>query len=151
MRAGTIWGVTGIITGFLIFRKTQASRLFIPNILGFILFVIFVVTPVTFFIDNARQVPLRELSSIIIREQKPREKILMIGFKKPTVTFYTRQNIEYLNNSDRALEYLENLQKPQDSFLIIGRDKDMKKLILENKSYTIIAEKAPYQLIRLIR
>lgn len=151
MRAGIIWGVTGIITGFLIFRKTQASRLFIPNILGFILFVIFVVTPVTFFIDNARQVPLRELSSIIIREQKPREKILMIGFKKPTVTFYTRQNIEYLNNSDRALEYLENLQKPQDSFLIIGRDKDMKKLILENKSYTIIAEKAPYQLIRLIR
>jgi 4-amino-4-deoxy-L-arabinose transferase-like glycosyltransferase len=151
IRAGVIWGITALFTGFLLLQQNQLRWLFLPNLLGFIFFVILVVTPLTFLLDDSRQWPLRELSTMIMQAQKPEEKILMIGFKKPTVTFYSQRIIEYLNNSDRALEYLSNLPTIERTVLIIGRHKDMDKLTFKPENYEIIAQRYPYQLIRIIR
>ena len=89
-----IWVLTtlGIV---LSWWKGRISSIFIVNILGFIVFFIVAVTPTYSLLDQHRQEPLRHLAQTVVQKRKLGEELIMIGFKKPSLVFYTQHRVQY--------------------------------------------------------
>ncbi|NES84817.1 MAG: glycosyltransferase, partial [Moorea sp. SIO2B7] len=155
---GIIWITTAIAIVLLLRKRQQWPWIIGANLVSFFAFFIFLVTPTIFLIDEARQLPLRQISERVLQVQQPKEELLMIGFKKPSVVFYTQRPVKFFkvrkffSDNSRELEYLNNslTNKPsQSTLLIISRPKDMKKLGIPVQNDQIVEKKGRYQLMRL--
>ena len=122
------------------------------NLVGFIAFIIFVITPAYFLMDHTRQLPLRELAALSNQVQKPGEELIMIGFKKPSLVFYSQRQVNYLTNSTEAIEYLKakaTNQPNSPSSLILAQPESIQKTGLQPKQYQNLGSSGAYQLIRV--
>ncbi|MDZ8236633.1 MAG: glycosyltransferase family 39 protein [Nostoc sp. ChiQUE01a] len=148
---GLIWLVSAVLVAGLLLSRRWNSIIGI-NLLGFIAFLIFVLTPASFFIDRERQLPLRELSAIIQEVQQPNEELVMLGFKKPSVVFYSQTHVNYFRFPQEALEHLQNqaakgLKPP--SLLLLAEQKKLLQMDLQPDDYKNLSTKGAYNLIRI--
>ncbi|MGI8504339.1 MAG: ArnT family glycosyltransferase [Hassallia sp.] len=151
MLGGVIWLVSAVIIAVLILR-----RLWLPiigvNLVGFTAFLIVVLTPALFLVDHERQLPLRELSAIAVQAKQPNEELIMVGFKKPTVVFYTRENVIFLKFTEQAQEYIQNQAAKKahpDSVLVLSQPKKLIQMNLQPADYENLSSSGAYQLIRV--
>ena len=149
--AGIIWLLSAFISA--IFILTHRYRQIITiNLVGFIAFVAIALIPAASIMDQQRQLPLRELSALIVESKQPHEELIMVGFKKPTVTFYTQQKINYIKFSQQALEYIQKQAsqptKPPSLLMIVENGK-FQEMDLPPDNYKNIAIKGAYHLIRI--
>ncbi|PMB15093.1 glycosyltransferase [Fischerella thermalis CCMEE 5282] len=146
-----IWLVCAVVLAVVILRRRW--RLLIGvNLLAFALSLIFVLTPALFLIDQERQLPLRELSAIAVQVQKPGEELVMVGFQKPTVVFYSQRPVNYIKMSAAAGDYVrkEAVNKTQsDSILVLAQPKKFPEMGLQSNSYQTLGKSGAYQLIRV--
>ncbi|BDI19987.1 glycosyl transferase [Nostoc cf. commune SO-36] len=144
--AGLMWLVCAIlVAGFLLTRRW--NYIISINLIGFVAFLIFVLTPASFFIDRERQLPLRELSGVILEAKEPNEELIMLGFKKPSVVFYSHIHVNYLRFPKEAIEHIENQAakglQPR-SLLLLAEQKSFYKW---NYNQTITRVYPPRELI----
>ncbi|MBW4476116.1 MAG: glycosyltransferase family 39 protein [Tolypothrix brevis GSE-NOS-MK-07-07A] len=151
MLGGVIWLLSALIIAVLLLR-----RLWLPiigvNLLGFTAFLIVVLTPALFLVDHERQLPLRELSAIAVQARQPNEELIMVGFKKPTVVFYTQQNVTFLKLTEQAQEHIQNqaAKKAQPpSVLVLSQPKKLIQMGLQPADYENLGISGAYQLIRV--
>ncbi|MFM7406483.1 MAG: ArnT family glycosyltransferase [Cuspidothrix sp.] len=148
---GMIWLTSTIILSICILTHHYRQIITI-NLLGFIAFIAIVLIPAVNIMDQQRQLPLRQLSAIILESKQSNEELIMVGFKKPTVTFYTQQKINYIYSSQEALEYIQKqtsqTNRPQ-SLLMIVEQRKFPELNLQPDHYKNIANKGAYHLIRI--
>lgn len=146
--AGLIWLVAAIAGLFLIWRRRWQGLLAV-NFLGFVIFLTFVVTPAYFWMDQTRQQPLRELSAIA-RQFDPSEELIMIGFKKPSVVFYTQRPVTYVREIEKAVAYIQQLQAdtPQ-SVMVLSYPQRLQQLQPQLPQYQNLGEAGAYQLVRV--
>ncbi|KOP23303.1 glycosyltransferase [Hapalosiphon sp. MRB220] len=146
-----IWLVCAVILAVIILRRRW--RLLIGvNLLAFALSLIFVLTPALFLIDQQRQLPLRELAAIAVQAEKPGEELLMVGFKKPTVVFYSHRHVNYIKMSATAGDYVRNQavkQTQSDSILVLAQPKKFPDMGLQPNNYQTLGKSGAYQLIRV--
>jgi 4-amino-4-deoxy-L-arabinose transferase-like glycosyltransferase len=153
LRGGIIWAIAGIVS--LLFLRKRASWRWIigANLVGFVAFTIFFIDPGYALMDATRQLPLRQLSEVVTQVRQPGERLMMVGFKKPSIAFYTRQSVGFFWTCDRsATRFLQDLvnTSPDDStVLIIGQPDDIEDTDLPPQDDRVLEEKAPYQLIRV--
>lgn len=151
--AAIIWLVTAIAGIFLIVRRRWQGLLGV-NLLGFVAFLVFVVTPAYFWLDQVRQLPLRELSAIA-RQFEPNEELIMIGFKKPSIVFYTQRPVTYVREIEKAAAYIQELQakSPQPfSVMLLSyprRLQQLQQLQPQLPQYQNLGEAGAYQLVRV--
>ncbi|MEH2216806.1 MAG: glycosyltransferase family 39 protein [Nostoc sp.] len=149
--AGVMWLVSAIlVAGFLLSR--QWKHIISINLIGFVAFVIFVLTPASFFIDRERQLPLRELSAVILEAKQPNEELIMLGFKKPSVVFYSHIHVNYLGFPQEAIEHIKNqaakgLKPP--SVLLLAEQKKFLQMDLQPDDYKNLSTKGAYNLVRV--
>ncbi|MEH2135373.1 ArnT family glycosyltransferase [Nostoc sp.] len=149
--AGVMWLVSAIlVAGFLLSR--QWKHIISINLIGFVAFVIFVLTPASFFIDRERQLPLRELSAVILEAKQPNEELIMLGFKKPSVVFYSHIHVNYLGFPEEAIEHIKNqaakgLKPP--SVLLLAEQKKFLQMDLQPDDYKSLSTKGAYNLVRV--
>ncbi|MFS0519122.1 ArnT family glycosyltransferase [Nostoc sp. UIC 10607] len=149
--AGVMWLVCAVlVAGFLLSR--QWNYVIGINLLGFVAFLIFVLTPASFFIDRERQLPLRELSAVILEAKQPNEELIMLGFKKPSVVFYSHIHVNYLRFPQEAIEHIQNqaakgLQPP--SLLLLAEQKKFLQMDLQPDDYKSLSTKGAYNLVRV--
>ncbi|MEH1831587.1 MAG: glycosyltransferase family 39 protein [Nostoc sp.] len=149
--AGIIWlGCAVLVAGFLLSRRW--NYIISINLLGFVAFLIFVLTPVSFFIDRERQLPLRELSAVILEAKQPDEELIMLGFKKPSVVFYSHIHVNYLKFPQEAVEHIKNqaakgLKPP--SVLLLAEQKKFLQMDLQPDDYKSLSAKGAYNLVRV--
>ncbi|MGB7441319.1 MAG: glycosyltransferase, partial [Coleofasciculaceae cyanobacterium] len=152
LRGGLIWGITGVIAVLFLLQRRHWLRLWVVNFVGFVAFMIFVLTPASFLIDEARQLPLRELSTLAAEVQQPGEEFLMIGFKKPSVVFYSQRRVNYFPQQKKAMAYIKNTaayKSDTSSFLILLHQRKLEKTKLEPEEYTPLGRAGAYELIRI--
>ncbi|MBL1202427.1 MAG: glycosyltransferase family 39 protein [Nostoc sp. GBBB01] len=148
---GVIWFVCAVlVAGLLLSRRW--NWIISVNVLGFIAFLIFVLTPASFFIDRERQLPLRELSATIQEVRQPNEELVMLGFKKPSVVFYSQTHVNYFRFPQETLEHLQNqaakgLKPP--SLLLLAEQKKLLQMDLQPDDYKNLSTKGAYNLIRI--
>ncbi|MBE9103804.1 glycosyltransferase family 39 protein [Nostoc cf. edaphicum LEGE 07299] len=149
--AGIIWLVSAVsVAGLLLSRRW--NYIMSINLIGFVAFVIFVLTPASFFIDRERQLPLRELSAAILEAKQPNEELIMLGFKKPSVVFYSQIHVNYLKFPQEAVEHIKNKAakglKPS-SVLLLAEQKKFLKMDLQPDDYKNLSTKGAYNLVRV--
>jgi 4-amino-4-deoxy-L-arabinose transferase-like glycosyltransferase len=148
---GIIWLVCAVVLAVLILRRRWFPLMGV-NLLGFAAFMIFVLTPALFLIDHERQLPLRELSAIAVQAHKPGEELIMVGFKKPTVVFYTQRSVNYIKMTAAAGDYIRKdaTKKVQtDSVLVLAQPKKFPEMGLQPSNYQSLGKSGAYQLIRV--
>ncbi|MBD2242498.1 glycosyltransferase family 39 protein [Nostoc sp. FACHB-888] len=149
--AGLMWLICAISVGGLLLSQRWNYIIGI-NLIGFVAFLIFVLTPASFFIDRERQLPLRELSAVILEAKQPNEELIMLGFKKPSVVFYSRIHVNYLRFPQEAIEHIQNqaakgLQPP--SLLLLAEQKKFLQMDLQPDDYKSLSTKGAYSLVRV--
>ncbi|MEB3224860.1 MAG: glycosyltransferase family 39 protein [Synechococcus sp.] len=144
-----IWLTGAVLLGLGIWQ----SRLIIWLINGAVMvaFIIGVLIPASSLLDQARQAGLRDIASTILTTQRPNEPILMVGFEKPSLVFYTKQNINFIDDDkEDEMALLESTLGPTTpSFLLVVRDQAREELPLANKTVNLLLERTPYQLLRV--
>ncbi|QOV24030.1 ArnT family glycosyltransferase [Anabaenopsis elenkinii] len=157
---GLIWFAGALLLGALIISRHWHS-IITANLLIFTATLVIVLMPALFLMDQQRQQPLRELSALVMAQEHmsmaglPKlsdEELVMVGFKKPSVVFYTRKPVNYIYQPPDAVDYIQNrtaqAEKPP-SMLVIASQKDLVKMNLPPDSYDILDTRESYQLIRV--
>jgi 4-amino-4-deoxy-L-arabinose transferase-like glycosyltransferase len=142
---GTVWAIAAIAAAFCILMRRNV--LWLANAIAFLCFITVFLHPAISIVDQARQLPLRELAETAIAIQKPQEEILMIGFRKPSLVFYTRQHVEYLEQPQQLKPYLQNSTALGQ--LLIATPKLLSQTTLKPSQYSEIKRSQVYTLIRL--
>jgi hypothetical protein len=102
--------------------------------------------------DSERQLPLRQLSAIAVEAKYANEEVVMLGFKKPSVTFYTHERINYIKFSQEVLEHIrqESVQPVKSpSLLVLAEQAKFREMELSPDDYKSIASRGAYHLIRV--
>ncbi|MBW4614873.1 MAG: glycosyltransferase family 39 protein [Desmonostoc vinosum HA7617-LM4] len=148
---GVIWLVCAVlVAGLLLSRRWQ--NIININLLGFVFFLILVLTPALFLMDRERQLPLRELSAIALQARQPNEELVMVGFKKPSVTFYSQTQVNYLRFSKDTVEYIKNQavkSSKSPSLLLLAEQKRFLQMDLQPDEYKNLGTKGAYTLTRV--
>jgi 4-amino-4-deoxy-L-arabinose transferase-like glycosyltransferase len=146
---GIIWLICAIALSFFILQRRWLAVIGV-NLIVFTAFLLLVLTPAIFIMDSDRQLPLRKLAALAVQNQQPQEELIMVGFKKPTVTFYSQRTVTYIKLNSEASEYLKNqaIKKPQ-SRMVLSQPKKFPEMGLQPKDYKILGESGAYKLIRI--
>ena len=152
--AALIWAIAAIAAIGLLLRR-QGGWLWSVNLIGFTAFILFGLMPATLLMDSQRQLPLRQMAAAIVQTQQPNELMMMIGFEKPSLVFYTKRAIVYQQELEQVPQRLKKLasQSPTPpSILVLGRIAKLKEAGLLNPDayrYQSLAQGEIYQLIRI--
>ncbi|MDZ7960812.1 MAG: glycosyltransferase family 39 protein [Aulosira sp. DedQUE10] len=148
---GMIWLVIAIIiAAFILTRRWQ--WIISANLLGFVIFFIVCLMPALFVMDQQRQLPLRELSAIAAQVEQPKEELIMLGFKKPSVVFYSHKNVNYISSAPEVVDYIhkQNTKPVKASSLLLLAEQDrFLAMDLQPEEYKHIASKGAYYLVRV--
>ncbi|TVP60953.1 MAG: glycosyltransferase family 39 protein [Nodularia sp. (in: Bacteria)] len=148
---GFIWFLGALIIAALIVSRLWHNIINV-NLLLFTVFLMIVLMPALFLMDQQRQQPLRDLSAFVVEAKQPDEELLMVGFKKPSVAFYTQKSVNYIQLTKDAVEHIKNQTSQlaqQSSLLVIAEPKAFVKMDLQPGSYDILDTRDTYQLIRV--
>ncbi|MBW4623816.1 MAG: glycosyltransferase family 39 protein [Cyanosarcina radialis HA8281-LM2] len=144
---GVIWAATAIAATILLLIR-RYSWLWSVNLIGFLAFVILVMMPASVLVDRVRQLPLRELSAIVTQVRQPGEELMMIGFEKPSIVFYTEQPVKFFKQNSEAIDYLQTASK---SWLILSQEKRLGKIKWQPYQFQSLGRSGVYQLIRVFK
>jgi 4-amino-4-deoxy-L-arabinose transferase-like glycosyltransferase len=145
IQGSIIWAVTALVAAILIVIR-KSPWLWLPNLIGFLTLLIVVMMPASFLIDGVRHQPLRELSALAVQVRQPKEELVMLGFEKPSVVYYTKQPVKFIQNNETLNQYM---QKKEQSWLLISSENNLRKLGLSTNISESLGKSGAYQLLRV--
>lgn len=150
--SGIIWLACAIVLAFLVLRKHWVA-LIGTNLIAFALFLVFALTPTLFILDGERQLPLRQLSAVAVQNIQPQEELIMVGFKKPTVAFYTKRHVTYIRTNKAASQYIvEKMTKNSySSVLVLTQPRKFSEMGLQPTDYKVLGDSGAYRLARVAK
>lgn len=147
IQGSVILAVTALATAILIVMK-KARWSWLANTIGFVTLLIVVMMPASFLVDKVRQQPLRELSAIAVQARQPKEELVMLGFEKPSVVYYTREKVNFIADIADLKKYM---QQKQGSWLLISPEATLRQLGLPTDISDSLGQAGAYQLLRIRR
>jgi 4-amino-4-deoxy-L-arabinose transferase-like glycosyltransferase len=146
-----IWSIVALLLIWFLWQRKEWKWLVITNIISFALFIIFFLNPLAVSVDRLRQQPLREITQTIVKIKQPSDNIWMLGFKKPSVVFYSHHRVVFVKNDDFLPQFRSQLEKypSNSSLLLLTQDDRLKQLKLRSQDYRIIEKKGTYLLVRI--
>ncbi len=122
----------------------------------------FLMSPIRKLADTSRQLPLRNISKLISDIREGREALAMIGIRKPSLHYYSRQIVFYepntkeglINlsdrlNTDRRKNYEDQPDYDYNSLLVVIDDYSSAKLYWSNINHKKLGEFGIYNLWRI--
>ncbi|MGB2925122.1 MAG: glycosyltransferase family 39 protein [Limnothrix sp.] len=141
------WAIAAIVALWCLFKSRLG--LFLTNAIALLAFILFTLLPVGALLDQNRQANLREIADTIKAVQRPQEEVVMVGFEKPSLVFYSGQNIRFFERPSKLKAYFAKEDKGEETILLISREKEMKPLSIDLSTVELIQQAEPYSLIRL--
>ena len=122
----------------------------------------FLMTPIRKLADTSRQLPLRNISKLILNIREGKETLAMIGIRKPSLHYYSRQIVFYepntkeglINLSERlVMDRRENYEDQPDyesqSLLVVIDNYSSRKLHWSNIDHQKLGKYGIYNLWRI--
>ena len=149
--SGSLILLTTALLLVLMVVKRRISGILIVNFIGLVAFFMFAIMPTLFLVDSQRQLPLRELAETIVRVRQPGEEVVMIGFEKPSLVFYTQNRVNFFRRATNAREFLEKISERDnsDTVLIIGYPQEFVDAGLQLGDYQYLDRGGAYLLGRV--
>ncbi|MEG4283023.1 glycosyltransferase family 39 protein [Microcoleus sp. A006_D1] len=148
---GAIWITAAGAIALLLWQRKQRWIL-VANFIGLVAFIIFGLTPAYNLVDINRQLPLRELAKVVVQQKLPGEELMMIGFWKPSLVFYTQDPVTFYRLSRGAKNYIEESKNnTSPSIMVLGYPHKFKEFGLQPNQYQLLDSRGAYQLARVPR
>lgn len=148
---GAIWITAALAIALLLWQRKQRWIL-VANFIGLVAFIIFGLTPAYNLVNLNRQLPLRQLAQVIVQQKLPGEELLMVGFWKPSLVFYTEGPVTYYRAVNKAIDYIQESKNPiSPSILVLGYPEKFVQLGLQPNQYQLLDSRGAYQLARVPR
>ncbi|HTL89815.1 MAG TPA: glycosyltransferase family 39 protein [Leptolyngbya sp.] len=148
----SIW-LTAAIAGLILVIQNRSRWYWAVNLVAFGAFILFFITPAVGVVDSVRQLPLRQIAQGTIEDRRPNEPIVMAtdAFEKPSLVFYTRQPITFLNRTYMIQPYLEKLRREGKvrSIVMITTLTALQEGNVKPNQYQPLQQYRPYQLVRI--
>ena len=122
----------------------------------------FLMSPIRKLADNSRQLPLRNISKLILNARQGNETLAMIGIRKPSLHFYTKQIVFYESsaevgmvnlferfNFDRRINFQDKPNYDNESFLVVIDEYSSKELHWSNINHQKLGVYGIYNLWRI--
>ena len=133
VRAKLFFTALTIISTIFIFRFPQKSLLSLQIL--FFIGQFFLMPPIRKLADNLRQLPIRNISKRIINVRSKREPIAMIGIRKPSLHFYSKQIVFYESSSPTGLVNLS------ERFKVGKRSNELDQPNYQSESFLVVIDK----------
>lgn len=148
---GSTIALAAILAGIFLWLQRHGRWLWLVNIVAMLALLNFTLMPAMILVDSQRQLPLRQLSQVVQQIVQPDERVVMVGYAKPSVVFYTQHRVVFEDDGEKVSKYLRRRAKKGDapSALILGDRGDIKDIGLKPNQFQPIAEAGPYELIRI--
>ena len=148
---GAIWITTAVAIALLLWKRQQRWIL-VANFIGLVAFIIFGLTPAYKVVDINRQLPLRQLAQVAVQQKLPGEELMMVGFWKPSLVFYTQGRVTYYRAVRKAIAYVKESKNPTSpSILVLAYPEKFVQLGLQPNQYQLVDSRGAYQLARVPR
>jgi len=148
---GAIW-ITAAGAIALLLWKRQQRWILVANFIGLVAFIIFGLTPAYNLVDLNRQLPLRQLAQIAVQQKLPGEELMMIGFWKPSLVYYTQAPVTYYRLFRGAKNYIEESKNnTSPSIMVLGYPHKFVEFGLQPNQYQLLDSRGAYQLARVPR
>ena len=132
-RTRILFPIFTILSTIFIFKFIPKSILFLQILLYSSQFLL--MPPIRKIADNLRQEPLRSISKKIIDVRSRREPIAMIGIRKPSLHFYSKQIIFYESSSPSGLVNLS------ERFIFEKRSNELDQPNYQSESFLVVIDK----------
>jgi len=122
----------------------------------------FLMAPIRYLADTSRQLPLRNISKLILNIREEGETLAMIGIRKPSLHYYSRQIVFYepntkeglINlsdrlNTDRRKNYEDQPNYEYKSLLIVIDEYSSSEQLWSNINYQKLGKYGIYNLWRI--
>lgn len=86
--------------------RGRSQQLWLPNLVGFLALLAFVVGPLAPLLDRERQRPLRELQTLAGRQTRLAEPLWVIGYMRYSTVFYANRPAVFIDGAREARELL---------------------------------------------
>ena len=133
LRSKILFTLLAIIAAIFIFKSSPKSLFFFQ--IFFFIGQFFLMPSIRKLADNLRQVPLRNISKQIINVRSKREPIAMIGIRKPSLHFYSKQIIFYESSSASGLVNLF------ERFNVGKRSNELDQPNYQSESFLVVIDK----------
>lgn len=148
---GAIW-ITAAGAIALLLWKRQQRWILVANFIGLVAFIIFGLTPAYNLVDINRQLPLRELAKVVLQQKLPGEELMMIGFWKPSLVFYTQNPVTFYRLPRGAKDYIEESNNhTSPTIMVLGYPHKFVEFGLQPNQYQLLDSRGAYQLARVPR
>ena len=147
------WGVAAI-AGLGLIAWKRPHWFWSINLMGFIAFLAFTIMPTYQMADAARQLPLRQIAQTIVAEQASGEELIMTGFMKPSLVFYTQRPVTFLYSVEDVESHIKLASgtSATNSFLLVGQPHEIDAIDLDDldiQQSQILFSQGAYQLVRV--
>jgi len=132
-RTRILFPIFTILSTIFIFKFIPKSILFLQILIYSSQFLL--MPPIRKIADNLRQEPLRSISKKIIDVRSRREPIAMIGIRKPSLHFYSKQIIFYESSSPSGLVNLS------ERFIFEKRSNELDQPNYQSESFLVVIDK----------
>ncbi|MEM6500591.1 MAG: glycosyltransferase family 39 protein [Cyanobacteria bacterium P01_C01_bin.89] len=163
-RATVVFAAATVFSALAILKDRDRH---LSLITGLTLVVFFITTamPIIFLLDSQRQQPLREISVAAVQTRQPNEPLVMAGFNKPSMAFYTQQPMHFfkrLTDAQRSMAQPtwpepgktpagDRAQPSTTVLLVVGDDKYKEANLAAIPTGKPIARIGEYHLLRIPR
>ena len=107
IRSGIIFKAKLFFSSFTLFAiilfSLKFKKIFIFTQVFLLIGQSFLMPPIRKLADTSRQLPLRSISKLILNIRDKRETLAMIGIRKPSLHYYSRQIVFYESNTKEGL------------------------------------------------
>ncbi|MBF2077921.1 MAG: glycosyltransferase family 39 protein [Synechococcales cyanobacterium T60_A2020_003] len=147
-----VWLGMAIAASILILMR-KGRWIWGVQIVGFAMFLILSILPFIDTLDAIRQYPIRAVAETILEERQPNEPVVMVGFNKPSIVFYSQQPVTFWSLPRQAINRIRREYERQnpdlDSILIVGQSRKIRETEIPETLYTVLNEVDAYSVVRL--
>jgi hypothetical protein len=123
----------------------------LPNAAGLAAALALVIPVLVPLIDRERQLPIRELARLAAAEGKPGEPLMVVGYKRYSVVFYSGRPVLFVYSPQNALRSLSQAagSTPPASVLLLGSDPELLEFGLGPGDGTPLGRRDAHRLLRV--
>lgn len=148
--AASIWLGLAIASLILLLRR-QGRWIWSVQLISFVALLLMILLPTVALVDVQRQLPLRNIANTILQVRQPGERLMMVGYTKPSLVFYTQTPFTFIAEHDKVLPAIQKLKRnpKRRSVLLVVRARKLKDTQLSPNQYQFLSQSGVFQLIRI--
>jgi 4-amino-4-deoxy-L-arabinose transferase-like glycosyltransferase len=132
----------------LLLRPSAAGLrwLWLPDAAGFAALLALLLPVLIPLIDRERQLPIRQLARLAAAEARPGEPLLVTGYKRYSVVFYSGRPVLFVSSPRKARR---QIQGQPSTVLLLGSDAELLEFGVGPGDGTLLQRRAAHRLLRL--